>query len=311
MRRPIIDIMYCCDALPAIAVLVWSRSATRRRLSRLASRRGYDDPSCTPDAPPDRAGMVGFGMIFDDTYRPVFEPRRRTASVFAATGPVDVELAAVGVADRVAGRALPGRARPAGSAASQNFAGPDAVDRLLASGVDAVCVATPDDRHFDAARAALAAGKHVLIEKPSVLTLAELDELDRPRRAGTACSPRSSTTSSPTRTTRSCAPTSPTASSSTSTTATARCWSRSRSAAASSPSGFAGRNPATYVAVHYLKLIDFTFGPDWRSTAITATGQRGLVGPAGRADLGLGAAAGRLHATPTAARRRSTSTRAG
>ena len=38
--------------------------------------------------------------------------------------------------------------------------------------------------------------------------------------------------------------------------------------------------PGTYVAVHYLKLIDFTFGPDWRLARIRATGQRGLVGPA-------------------------------
>ena len=42
----------------------------------------------------------------------------------------------------------------------------------------------------------------------------------------------------------------------------------------------AGRNPATYVAGHYLKLIDFSFGPDWRLTRVSATGQRGLVGPA-------------------------------
>jgi predicted dehydrogenase len=40
-----------------------------------------------------------------------------------------------------------------------------------------------------------------------------------------------------------------------------------------------GRNPGTYVAVHYLKLIDFTFGGALRS--VTATGQRGLVGEAG------------------------------
>jgi predicted dehydrogenase len=38
-----------------------------------------------------------------------------------------------------------------------------------------------------------------------------------------------------------------------------------------------GRNPGTYVAVHYIKLIDFTFGG--RLKAVTATGQRGLVGP--------------------------------
>src|SRR5208283_5282087 len=58
-----------------------------------------------------------------------------------------------------------------------SFSGPDAVAGLLAHGVDAVCVATPDDRHFEAARLALDAGKHVLIEKPSVLTLQELDAL--------------------------------------------------------------------------------------------------------------------------------------
>jgi hypothetical protein len=54
-----------------------------------------------------------------------------------------------------------------------------------------------------------------------------------------------------------------------------------------------GRNPATYVAVHYIKLIDFTFGclsaasstsgrtsEGWKLARIHATGQRGLVGPA-------------------------------
>jgi hypothetical protein len=49
-----------------------------------------------------------------------------------------------------------------------------------------------------------------------------------------------------------------------------------------------GRNPGTYVAVHYIKLIDHTFTPlrsaspplPWRLARITANGQRGLVGPA-------------------------------
>jgi predicted dehydrogenase len=38
-----------------------------------------------------------------------------------------------------------------------------------------------------------------------------------------------------------------------------------------------GRNPGTYVAVHYIKLIDFTFGG--RLKTVMCTGQRGLVGP--------------------------------
>jgi predicted dehydrogenase len=46
-----------------------------------------------------------------------------------------------------------------------------------------------------------------------------------------------------------------------------------------------GRNPGTYVAVHYIKLIDFSFGDTgnlrplpWRLARISATGQRGIVG---------------------------------
>src|SRR5207245_1275489 len=33
-------------------------------------------------------------------------------------------------------------------------------------------------------------------------------------------------------------------------------------------------------AGHYIKLIDFTFGPLWRLSRVRATGQQGLVGPA-------------------------------
>src|SRR5919201_144352 len=130
-----------------------------------------------PPPPPARlrAGMVGLGMIFDETYRPVFEQLRADGLYRRDFGPVAVELAAV--ASRTGARAE--RYRQAGRLGDfASFAGDDAVPRLLAHGVDAVCVATPDDRHFDAARLALQAGKHALIEKPSVLRLQELDELD-------------------------------------------------------------------------------------------------------------------------------------
>ena len=36
-----------------------------------------------------------------------------------------------------------------------------------------------------------------------------------------------------------------------------------------------GRTPGTYVAVHYIKLIDFTFGGNWRLARVTCNGQRG------------------------------------
>src|SRR5579872_5294884 len=133
--------------------------------------------SANASNPTLRCGMVGFGMIFDETYRPVFEQRATEPLFTAATGPVAVRLASV--ASRTGSRAARYLDSPAGRRHPfANFAGDDSISQLLASGVDAVCVATPDDRHFAAARAAISAGKHVLIEKPSVLQLQELDELD-------------------------------------------------------------------------------------------------------------------------------------
>lgn len=43
--------------------------------------------------------------------------------------------------------------------------------------IDAVCVATPDDLHFEPTKSALDNGKHVLIEKPMTTNLAEADAL--------------------------------------------------------------------------------------------------------------------------------------
>src|SRR5262245_34316029 len=103
-----------------------------------------------------RAGMVGLGMIFDDTYRPLFEQLHAEGLYRRDFGVVDVELAAVASRTGVRGERL--RSSSAGKlAAFANCSGRDSVGQLLAEGVDVVCVATPDDRHFDAARQALAA----------------------------------------------------------------------------------------------------------------------------------------------------------
>ena len=234
-----------------------------------------------------RVGMIGMGMIFDDTYRPFFEQVHRDGLYRRDFGLVEIELAAV--ASRTGSRAEKYRKDAGGKIAPfVSFAGADATQKLLASGVDAVCVATPDDRHFESARLTLEAGKHVLIEKPSVLTLQELDALDQLARKNnvlakvvyhklgdpdhkklrthyvdgnfkhvnngycTLLEPKSI-----------------------------------------SGSQFAewiqGRNPGTYVAVHYIKLIDFTFqataqGPPslgFRLARVTCNGQRGIVGPPG------------------------------
>ena len=108
-------------------------------------------------------------MIFDETYRPWFERVRGEGLHSRHTGPVAVDLVAVASRTGVRGERYLAE-RPALGTFS-NHHGPDALAALLRGGVDAVCVATPDDRHFEPAKMALAAGKHVLIEKPSVLSL--------------------------------------------------------------------------------------------------------------------------------------------
>lgn len=65
----------------------------------------------------------------------------------------------------------------------KNFAGTQAVESLDTvlndPDVNGIIVATPADTHFAIARAALAAGKHVLVEKPLATTVAEVDQLAR------------------------------------------------------------------------------------------------------------------------------------
>ncbi len=234
-------------------------------------------PTATLPIPSLAAGMVGFGMIFDDTYRPFFEAAASVPLYHPITGPVAVRLAAA--ASRTGSRA----ARLLAAADSRlgtfkNFAGVDAVEQLLAARVSAVCVATPDDRHYASARAALAAGKHVLIEKPSVLHLHELDDLlALTERHGVLAKVVYHKLADPDHkklhtlvadgvlkhvNNGYCSLLEPKSISG----GQFAEWIR-------------GRNPGTYVAVHYLKLIDFTFGPNWALDRITATGQRGLVGP--------------------------------
>ena len=217
------------------------------------------------------------GMIFDETYRPFFEQAHATRGVYDPRfGLCGVELAAV--ASRTGSRADAYRKASAGKVYEfQSFSGNDSVGQLLKSNVDFVCVATPDDRHFEASKAVLTSGKHLLVEKPSVLSLAELDELERIAREKKVLAKvvyhklldpdhkklRTLVFDNELQHVNNgyCSLLEP-----------------------KSISGgqFAewikGRNPGTYVAVHYIKLIDFTFGG--RLKNVTCTGQRGIVGPA-------------------------------
>jgi predicted dehydrogenase len=224
-----------------------------------------------------RAGMIGLGMIFEETYRPFFEQVRRDGLFRRATGLVEVPL--IAVASRTGARAEKLRGAAPGLGDFRSFAGGTAVGQLLDAGVDAVCIATPDDRHFEAARPALSAGKHVLIEKPAVLSLQQLDELIALAQKNRVLAKvvyhklldpdhkklRTHVVEGVLQHVNNgyCSLLEP-----------------KQISGQQFAEWITGRNPATYVAVHYVKLIDFTFGPTWRLARIGATGQRGLVGPA-------------------------------
>ncbi len=220
-------------------------------------------------------GMVGLGMIFDETYRPflrqVFEPGLYSPQ----TGPVMVVLGATATRTGLRAAKL---TEPEFRFAKHSH-GPNAVTPLLTDpGIHVVCIATPDDRHFAPALAAIEAGKHVLIEKPSVLSLDELDRLTAAAAKHSVLAKvvyhklldpdhkklRTHVADGILRHVNNgyCSLLEP-----------------KSIGVGQFAEWVTGRNPATYVAVHYLKLIDFTFGPDWRLTRIAATGQRGLVGP--------------------------------
>jgi D-galacturonate reductase len=223
-----------------------------------------------------RACMVGMGMIFDETYRPMFETLHADGLFRKDFGYVDVALTAV--ATRTGARARAYKEAARGRIADFiSFEGLDSVTQAIASGVDFVCVASPDDRHFAAAKQALEAGRHVLIEKPSVLELRQLDELVALARKNKVlakvvyhklCDPdhkklRTLVEDGELRHVNNgyCTLLEP------------------RSIAQGQfAEWIAGRNPGTYVAVHYIKLIDFTFGG--RLKTIACSGQRGIVGRA-------------------------------
>lgn len=214
-------------------------------------------------------------MIFDETYRPFFENTRRDGLFDRRFGLCEVELGAV--ASRTGRRATAYQQEAQGRVADfSSFAEPDAIGQLLQTDVDFVCVATPDDRHFAAAHAALDAGKHVLIEKPSVLSLQELDQLEQLARTRKVLAKvvyhklfdpdhKKLRTLVADQTLQHvnngyCTLLEP-----------------KMISGAQFSEWITGRNPGTYVAVHYLKLIDFTFGGKLKS--VSCTGQRGIVGP--------------------------------
>ena len=223
-----------------------------------------------------KGGMVGMGMIFDETYRPFFENAYKQGIYDARTGVIKLEIAAV--ASRTGGRASKYK-QAAGEQINDfiSYIEPNSIGQLLKHDVDFVCVATPDDRHYDATMAAIEAGKHVIVEKPSVLSMQELDSLISAARAKQVlCKVVYHKLFDPDHkklrtlvadgvlqhvNTGYCTLLEP-----------------KQISGAQFAEWIQGRNPGTYVAVHYIKLIDFTFGGNLKS--VSCSGQRGIVGEA-------------------------------
>jgi predicted dehydrogenase len=220
--------------------------------------------------------MVGLGMIFEETYRPCFETLHREGLFRRDFGLVEVGLTAV--ATRTGSRTEKYRSQAVTPFTS--FTGPTAFEELARSDVDVVCVATPDDRHFAPAKAALLAGKHVLIEKPSVLSLDELDQLQAFAQHKNVLAKvvyhklldpdhkklRTHVLQGNLQHINNgyCSLLEP-----------------KSIAMGQFAEWLTGRNPGTYVACHYTKLIDFTFcRGNLVLSRIAATGQRGLAAPA-------------------------------
>jgi len=197
------------------------------------------------------AGMVGTGMIFDDTYRPFFERVYTERLYDRSFGEIDVVFAAA--ATRTGRRAEAYR-NSAGNRIHSfaSFTGDSAVSQTLETGT------------------------HLLVEKPSVLSLQQLDELTNLAQEKNVLAKvvyhklldpdhkklRTFVVDGVLRHVNSgyCTLLEP-----------------KQISGQQFAQWISGRNPGTYVAVHYIKLIDFTFGG--RLKTVTATGQRGLIGP--------------------------------
>lgn len=105
---------------------------------------------------PVRLGVIGCGRIAQAAHLPAIEKAP------------DVRLVAV---------SDPSPALSSGVAARYGVAGFTDTARLLEQDLDAVIVATPDRLHRPLGLQAIAAGKHVLMEKPLAASVAEAEEL--------------------------------------------------------------------------------------------------------------------------------------
>jgi D-galactose 1-dehydrogenase len=111
------------------------------------------------DRMPIRIAIIGYGKIAQDQHLPAIaaDPRFELAAVSTRAGD-------------------PGLGVPW-------FANPAELYATMAGGLDAVAICTPPQVRHPIARDALAAGLHVLLEKPPAATLGEIEDLEKRARA--------------------------------------------------------------------------------------------------------------------------------
>ncbi len=132
---------------------------------------------------------------------PPFAGPARSAARAGAASPLRVAVAGLGFGEQVHLPALaacpltepvalwhPRRQRLEQACAASGLAGFSAFEALLADpGIDALVIATPPGPRFDLAKAAIAAGKHLLLEKPVALRADQVQELQRLALAAGVC----------------------------------------------------------------------------------------------------------------------------
>jgi scyllo-inositol 2-dehydrogenase (NADP+) len=115
--------------------------------------------------PPIRVGLIGHGLSGAYFHGPLLEAAEPFRIVLVATArPESLRLR------RDAPRCVA-----------------DPVHACSSEDVDLVVIASPNDTHYRLGRAALEAGKHVVIDKPFVLSTAEAGELIALARSGGLC----------------------------------------------------------------------------------------------------------------------------
>jgi len=123
-------------------------------------RQAHSSPPACPAPASDRPfgfAIVGSGMI-----------AHYHARAIAATGGASL----IGIASRNAATA-----QKLADEASAPIATTDLGALLARHDVDVVCIATPSGAHLEPALAAIAAGKHLVIEKPLEITTERIDQL--------------------------------------------------------------------------------------------------------------------------------------